>query len=115
MVIVGAMLTPPEVSPGTPTTRDSTARRALARRPAPTPSPPPVSRTESGEEGLLEWIEANGASQHSGRDPRRRGRPRRPQAHHGAGLRGIASATSPMELKARRLRASLVELGRSIA
>ena len=54
---------PPEaVSPGTPTTRDSWLVEPLPDVTPPHNSPPPVSRTKSGEEGLLEWIEANGAA-----------------------------------------------------
>ena len=105
---------PPEaVSPGTPTTRDSWLVEPLPDVTPPHNSPPPVSRTKSGEEGLLEWIEANGASKFR------------------AAILDVAGDLDDLKhiteqdfeelvkgmpkLKARRLRASLVELGARLA
>ena len=76
-------------------------------------SPPPVSRTKSGEEGLLEWIEANGASKF-----------RAAILDVAGDLDDLKHITEPdfedlvkgmPKLKARRLRASLVELGARLA
>ena len=54
---------PPEaVSPGTPTTRDSWLVEPLPDVTPPHNSPPSISETNSGEEGLLEWTEDNGAA-----------------------------------------------------
>ena len=101
------------VSPGTPTTRDSWLVEPLPDVTPPHNSTPPVSRTKSGEEGLLEWIEANGASKFR------------------AAILDVAGDLDDLKhiteqdfedlvkgmpkLKARRLRASLVELGARLA
>ena len=76
-------------------------------------SPPSISETKSGEEGLLEWIEANGAAKF------------RDAILDVAGdLDDLKHITEPdfeelvkgmPKLKARRLRASLVELGARLA
>ena len=101
------------VSPGTPTTRDSWLVEPLPDVTPPHNSPPPVSRTKSGEEGLLEWIEANGASKF-----------RAAILDVAGDLDDLKHITEPdfeelvrgmPKLKARRLRASLVELGARLA
>ena len=105
---------PPEaVSPGTPTTRDSWLVEPLPDVTPPHNSPPPVSRTKSGEEGLLDWIEANGAA-----------KCRAAILDVAGDLDDLKHITEPdfeelvrgmPKLKARRLRASLVELGARLA
>ena len=105
---------PPEaVSPGTPTTRDSWLVEPLPDVTPPHNSPPSISETKSGEEGLLEWIEENGASKF------------KDAILDVAGdLDDLKHITEPdfeelvkgmPKLKARRLRASLVELGARLA
>ena len=101
------------VSPGTPTTRDSWLVEPLPDVTPPHNSPPPVSRTKSGEEGLLDWIEANGAAKF-----------RAAILDVAGDLDDLKHITEPdfeelvrgmPKLKARRLRASLVELGARLA
>ncbi len=105
---------PPEaVSPGTPTTRDSWLVEPLPDVTPPHNSPPSISETKSGEEGLLEWIEANGAAKF------------KDAILDVAGdlddLKHITEqdfedlVKGMPKLKARRLRASLVELGARLA
>ena len=104
---------PEAVSPGTPTTRDSWLVEPLPDVTPPHNSPPSISETKSGEEGLLEWIEENGASKF------------KDAILDVAGdLDDLKHITEPdfeelvkgmPKLKARRLRASLVELGARLA
>ena len=101
------------VSPGTPTTRDSWLVEPLPDVTPPHNSPPSISETKSGEEGLLEWIEENGASKF------------KDAILDVAGdlddLKHITEqdfedlVKGMPKLKARRLRASLVELGARLA
>lgn len=105
---------PPEaVSPGTPTTRDSWLVEPLPDVTPPHNSPPSISETKSGEEGLLEWIEDNGASKF-----------REAILDVAGDLDDLKHITEQdfeelvkgmPKLKARRLRASLVELGARLA
>lgn len=99
---------PPEASPGTPTTREAWLVQPLPDV-TPPKSPAPPSRTKSGEEALLEWIETNGAEKHR------------------AAILDVAGDLDDLKhitegdfdelvkgvpkLKARRLRVSLQELG----
>ena len=105
---------PPEaVSPGTPTTRDSWLVEPLPDVTPPHNSPPSISETKSGEEGLLEWIEDNGASKF-----------KEAILDVAGDLDDLKHITEQdfedlvkgmPKLKARRLRASLVELGARLA
>ena len=100
------------VSPGTPTTRDSWLVEPLPDVTPPHSSPPTVNE-RSGEESLLEWIEENGAAKF------------KDAILDVAGdLDDLKHITEPdfeelvkgmPKLKARRLRASLVELGARLA
>ena len=104
---------PPEaVSPGTPTTRDSWLVEPLPDVTPPHNSPPSISE-KSGEEGLLEWIEANGAAKF-----------KEAILDVAGDLDDLKHITEQdfeelvkgmPKLKARRLRASLVELGARLA
>ena len=101
------------VSPGTPTTRDSWLVEPLPDVTPPHNSPPSISETKSGEEGLLEWIEDNGASKF-----------KEAILDVAGDLDDLKHITEQdfedlvkgmPKLKARRLRASLVELGARLA
>jgi len=100
------------VSPGTPTTRDSWLVEPLPDVTPPHSSPPTVNE-RSGEEGLLEWIEDNGASKF-----------KEAILDVAGDLDDLKHITEQdfeelvkgmPKLKARRLRASLVELGARLA